>query len=131
MPVSNEAPEGSTIRILLANLPGVFAQLVIQAIEAQPDMIIMGQVEGEIDMLRAVKGGTDILVLGAPTLTPVPGICSHLLNEYPHLKIMLLGTQEEGAVGYWLGVKRCRIKTVSADSLLDGIQTLFTATPTI
>ena len=126
-----EELDDSPIRILLANLQGLFAQLVLRAIEDQPNMVLAGQVEGQMEILVAARAGVDVVILGAPQLKPIPGICSHLLNEFPHLKIMVLATHKDGAMGYWLGVRRCRIKMVSAATLLDGVKKLSTLSVTV
>jgi len=119
------------IRILVANLSGILSEFVIQLINEQPDMSLVGQIDGNLEALMAARSGVDVVIVGASALYPPPGICSHLLNEVPNLKILVLSTSEAGATGYWLGVRRRRLKPVSATSLLKGIRDLYRQTPAL
>jgi DNA-binding NarL/FixJ family response regulator len=119
------------IRILVANLPEPLTQLVSELVESQAHMQIVGCVEGHLEVLVAASTGVDLVIMGALTLNPPPGIASHLLNEFPHLKIVVMSTTDDTAIGYWLGVHRKRINRSTADTLLDGIEALVKATPTL
>lgn len=117
------------IRILAANLSDVLTDLIVEMIEQQPQMRIVGQVQGQLEVLVAAQMGVDVVILGAPKVKPAPGITSHLLNEFPYIKILVLSTTEDGAMGYWLGMHRCRIDRSTMETLLNGIEELFKITP--
>jgi len=121
----------SRIRVLLADVPGVIAPLLVQMIAQQPDMILVGQVEGSLEVLIAAGQGADVVILGAPQLRPPPGIISHLLNAFPTIKVMLFSHREDAAVGYWLGVRRCPVKVVTEQSILADVRRLHMLTPTV
>jgi chemotaxis response regulator CheB len=119
------------IRVLVVNLSGVLSEFVTELVKEQPDMTLVGQIEGNLEALVAARTGVDVVILGAAQLHPPPGICSHLLNEAPHLKILVVSTGEAKATGYSLGVRRFRFQALSAGSLIQDIRTLYGQTPTI
>lgn len=112
------------IRVLMANLTEPMTRLVMELVGQHLQMRIVGQVQGHLELLFAARGGVDMVILGAPTLRPAPGIVSHLLNEFPETKILVLSTVEERGTGYWLGVRRCRFEYSNAESLFSTIETL-------
>jgi hypothetical protein len=120
--------ESEHIRVLIANLSGVLAEYVIHLVRHQPDMKMIGLVNGSVEVLYAMKNQVDVLILGTQTLYPPPGLCSTLLSEFPSLKIVVLSTTEERAIGYWLDVQKYQLPTVSADMLVDSIRQLHAMT---
>lgn len=76
--------------------------------------------EGRVDLLLAVAQGVDVVILGAMAASPLPGVCSHLLGEYPNLKILVV-TETGSCVLYWMGRQHRRFGRVSADRLLQGV----------
>ncbi|HEY0070568.1 MAG TPA: hypothetical protein VGE04_11430 [Chloroflexia bacterium] len=123
--------DSNSVRILLANLPEPLTQLISELVEKQQYMHIVGHVEGRLEVLVAASSGVDLVIMGAVSLHPPPGIASHLLNEFPQIKIVVMSTTDDTAIGYWLGVHRKRINRSSVDTLLDEIEALFKATPTL
>jgi hypothetical protein len=118
------------IQILLASLPVVLEELVAQLIQQQPDMQLVGHVQGEVELLLAVRHDLDVLILGAPTAQPLPGICTHLLGEYPGLKIVVITASGDLAVLYWLGLRHHQLRTVSLATLPGSIRHAYTLNPT-
>jgi DNA-binding NarL/FixJ family response regulator len=124
--------DGERIRVLAANLPGILGEVVARLIQHEPDMVLVGHIKGSIEvMLEAKSREVDVLILGAAVLTPPPGLCSLLLTEFPHLKILVLSTNTTGATGYWLGVRHYRLPVVSADSVISSIRQLYAETPSL
>ena len=120
---------GSPIRVLVANLPCLFAQMVVRTVTEQTDMVIIGEVQGNVNILRSAGTGIDVVILGADTLDPPPGICTHLLNEYPALKILVVVPHENRAVGMWLDIHQERYDGITNESLMANIRRLSTVTP--
>ena len=112
------------IRVLLADLPAILAHVIMRQCEQQDDIEVIANVMGPIDTLRAAAEA-DVVVIGTSQIDPPPGICSHLLNEYPELKILVLADHEDVAMGYWLDIQRRRIESLTADNFVAGIRSLF------
>lgn len=85
------------IRVLLANRPRMMREVVRETIEHQEDMEVVGEVLDPLGLLMAVREtGADavILALKGPE---EPGLCSHLLAEYPNLTIIGLAPDSKTA----------------------------------
>ena len=117
------------IRVLVANLPAMLVEIVAHEIEQQKDMEIVGVIEGNMNLLRAAGHGVDVVILGTESLDSPPGICSHLLSEYPSLKIIALVAQSDQAAGYWLDIHTQQLNNVNAESLIVGIRSLSARVP--
>lgn len=117
-------PETTTIRVLIADMPRVLADMVTAFIDQQPDMEVVGTVEGSVQILIAARRQTDILIIGGQAEAGPPRICGHLLNQYPHIRILVLGTADNTARAYWLGLRQRQTTIRSARSLLESIRDL-------
>jgi hypothetical protein len=121
------------IRVLLGTMSGVLANLVRQAIaEHGPEMELATEVtvNTPVDLLVAAGTGVDVVILDAPRAYPPPGICSHLLDQFPHLRVMVLSSSGDTAVAYWLGRRQRRLRTVSAETLAGAIRRAHALNPT-
>jgi hypothetical protein len=138
--LSGQPPEPEQrrpIQVLIANLPDLVYQLVAGPIEREPDMVLRAlpldpaqdRVERARDLLVA-SASIDVLILGVERLVPLPGICSHLLNAFPYLKVIALAENGEAAMLYWLGLRRQRLRLVSASSLVRSIRRVHMANQT-
>lgn len=85
------------IRILLANRPRMMRELVRKMIQGQPDMEVVGEVLGPLDVLMAVRDREADAVILALEDYEEPGLCSHLLAEYPNLTILSVAPNGETA----------------------------------
>jgi DNA-binding NarL/FixJ family response regulator len=118
------------IRVLVSNMSGVVMESAASLIEQEPDMVLIGQVDDRVELLiamsskKAAGNEPDVLVLIASSVDPPPGICSHLLSEFPDLKILLLSATEDEAVAYWLGLRRYRLPTGRPAALLTNIRSV-------
>lgn len=114
------------IRVLLADVPTILARVFMLQIEQQADIQIIGDAHGPVDILQAAVEA-DLVIISAPQIDPPPGICSHLLAEYPELKILVLADHQDVAMGYWLDIQRRRIESPTVENLVAGIRSLFNA----
>jgi DNA-binding NarL/FixJ family response regulator len=113
-----------SIHILIANMPGVLSQLIVQLIAQQSDMLLIGLANDPLETLAAAREA-DIVILGANLAEPPPPICSHLLSEYPNLRILVLSTQSDTLVGYWMGLRHKRLKGGTAQQVLRSIRKVY------
>lgn len=119
----------SSIRVLLANMPELLAQIVESYIDEQQDMVLMGRVQGNLEILMAARQGIDIVLLGSPSLEPLPGLCSHLLHEFPLLKVIVITTTADAANACYLGLKQRHVESGSPQKILTAIRDLYDLDP--
>jgi hypothetical protein len=111
----------AAIRVALAELPPELHESLEQEVTRRADMRLVpleaGSSMTRMDLLLAVAQGTDVLVLGTPDAAAPPGICDHLVSEFPALMILLVSYSGDLAILYWQGPRRYRVRRVSADAL--------------
>src|SRR5919199_6098888 len=103
---SPSVPPITPIRVIVGTLTGTIAEPMVALISEQPDMVLITQTQGAAELLMAVTSEVDVLVLSARQTTPLPGICSHLLGEFPDLRIVVLACLDDPVMVYWLGVRQ-------------------------
>jgi DNA-binding NarL/FixJ family response regulator len=109
------------IRILLAQLDRLTRDILERLLD-QPDTLVVGHVEDGVEVLL-VTGRTqaDVVILGAQE-AGLPGLASHLLAEYPHLKILAVAPDARRALLYELRPHVVPIGEVSPERLLQVIR---------
>jgi hypothetical protein len=112
---------GPATHIAITGLPMVLTQLVTRALEDLPDVLIVDQIDKPGDVLATRSERPRLLILGADQAHTPPDICYQLLAQDPTLRILVLGTQDNMGMGYWLGVRRCRISTLTVTLLQSGV----------
>jgi hypothetical protein len=112
------------IRVLLATLPELLAQVIGQAIESQPDMLLSGYARSNWELLQMMDDDIDVVVIGAPVIYPPPGICGHLFAELPSIKILVVDPEGTSAVRYWLAVRHSKMSLATSHELLVNIRRL-------
>jgi hypothetical protein len=114
----------SAIRVLLANLPTLLAEWLTRALAEQEEIEIVDQLRRYVEMLLAAQKGVDVVVLSAQELQPRPGICSHLLSEFPDIKVMLLNPSGDKAILCWMGLRQKDLQIESAEALIGTLRHL-------
>ncbi|MCY7277503.1 MAG: hypothetical protein LH702_28150 [Phormidesmis sp. CAN_BIN44] len=117
-----------SIHVLIANLSGVVAEMVKQTVQQQPDLKLLGSVEGwkEID---AAVAETDVLVLGADNVYSPPESCLRLLSDYPNLKLLVLTTTSDEAIAYWRALYCHQVQIISCQTLIEAIRQMYSLSP--
>ncbi len=111
------------IRVLVAEMPRMLRDLFKHVVAEQTDMDLVGELLDPLGLLLAAgQTHADVVILGLHN-SEFPGICSHLLGEYPHIKI--LGVTEDGrrAYLYELRPEKIPVGEVSPEGLLAAIRT--------
>jgi DNA-binding NarL/FixJ family response regulator len=76
------------IRVLLAAMSQTLRDTLTQLMAPQPDMEVIDEMGPDLELLVTVgQIHPDVLILGLES-SRFPGISSHLLAEYPRLKIL-------------------------------------------
>lgn len=112
--------ETSNIRVLIANLTGVVVELIVQTIQQQPDIELLGTVR-EWNEVNALIGEATIFVVGLDESFPSE-TCLWLLNDYPQLKILILKADSDEGIVYWQTLHHQQIQVISAQTLIESIR---------
>lgn len=118
----------AVIHVLIANLSGVVAAMVKQTVQQQPDLKLLGSIEGGMEIDVAVAE-TDVLVLGADDVYSPPEICLRLLSDYPNLKILVLKTTNDDAIAYWRALHCRQMQVMSSQTLIESIRQIYSLSP--
>jgi chemotaxis response regulator CheB len=80
-----------TVRILLGMIGAEWQRLLTEAVQADRELEIVGVAENAMDILLQAEGHrVDVVVLAQLPGGEEPGICSHLLLEFPNVPVLLL-----------------------------------------
>jgi DNA-binding NarL/FixJ family response regulator len=110
------------IRVLLANLPRMLRDVFRLLIVEQSDMEVVGELGNGVELLLATgQTQPDIIILGVEG-SELPGIGSHLLNEFPHVKLLGVTADGQHLTIYELRPHAGLIGNVSPQGLLDAIR---------
>jgi chemotaxis response regulator CheB len=91
-----------TFRVLMANQPKLMRELLVEMLEEEPWIQIVGEVTDENEIRELVhKTSPDLLVVTAEKPGQRPAICDELLREFPALRIIAVAAQESYSVCYW------------------------------
>ena len=90
-----------------------------------PDLEIVGEVIHPIDILLEL-GSTqaEVVVIDLPASEEDPGLCSHLLAEYPAVKVVAVSSGGETSIVYETGVIRRYLPDASPETLTRFIRSL-------
>ena len=91
-----------TFRILMANQPKLMRELLVEMLEEESWIEIVGEVARESDIRELVlKTAPDLLVVTADKPGKRPIICDELLKEFPAMRIIAVAAHENYTVCYW------------------------------
>lgn len=111
------------IKVILSLRPGMLRKVLRKRIGCQPDMEIVGELTDPVAVLiGAAETEADVVILAAPSGEPDPGICSHLLGEYPHLVILALDQERGVTLLYHRVATREIIPDISEEKILSLIR---------
>jgi DNA-binding NarL/FixJ family response regulator len=112
-----------TTRVILAVEPQMLRGLLEDAIAAQPDIDVVGEANGLVELLLAVRAtGANVVICTWPDAGEVPGICTHLLSENPELRIIGIAAEGENAWACRQVLMATPFSLAGADDLLEQIR---------
>lgn len=97
------------IRVLIIDLPGVLSEIVRETVGREDDMIVAGEVTGDVALDRAIdEARADVVILqaGHPTLADSASV-SVLDGKAPALR--LLAVSDDGRESFLYALKPVRI----------------------
>lgn len=111
------------VKVLLANKPRMLRESLRSIIDRELDLEVVAEEPDLVELLAAVdRTGADVVIVNLPESGEVPGICSHLLYEYPDLLILALSPVKGEAFAYRLTISRSQLNATEK-SLLAAIRT--------
>jgi DNA-binding NarL/FixJ family response regulator len=117
-----------SIRVLVANRPRLMRELVIATISDQPDIQVVGEIDDEAHLERAVdETSPDFLIVTLDGHDRLPHFCQAILRKHSQIKIIAIAPDRNLTVFYWafLQVKSNRIEASEAgvlNALRGGLQ---------
>jgi DNA-binding NarL/FixJ family response regulator len=113
----------SSVKVLLANGPEALPIGLATLLQQQSDIEVVGTVVDPVELLVAV-GDTraDVVVVTLPDSGEMPGICSHLLHEYPQLLILALSSARTRACVYRQAITVEPLADISDEGILTAVR---------
>ena len=91
-----------SIRVVVANQPRLMRELVLEAIIEQPDIVVVGEVKDEDEIVDAVERmHPEFLIIALNESNQRPFLCDTLLRRYPEMKILALAPERNCSIFYW------------------------------
>jgi hypothetical protein len=102
---TNAAPP---VRVHVAGGPATVAEVVHRALKEHPRITLAHPAPAADwpQLLSDMDARIEVVVLIATSGRPAHGICSHLLDQYPALKVLVVDAEGGGVTAFWLGVRR-------------------------
>lgn len=102
-----------SVRVLLGVLPDGVRAAVTEVVVAEPDIDVVGFAATPVGLLcGAGRLGADVVLL-ATVDGGLPGVATHLLDQYPHIRVVAVAPEARSALIYAL---RPGLDTVSGSS---------------
>lgn len=120
-----------TVKVLLANRPRMLRESLRSVIEGHDDIEVEAVEPDPVTVLAAVdRAAADVVVIALPDSGEDPGLCSHLLTEYPDLLVLALSTAEANAFAYRQVITKEELQPPSTASILACIRRRHQEKPT-
>jgi DNA-binding NarL/FixJ family response regulator len=93
-------------RVLVANRPRLMRELLMSTISDQPDIEIVGEIEEESEIARAVdRTRPDFLIVALARHDRLPTFCQSILESHPQVKIIAIAPDRNSTVFYWASLR--------------------------
>jgi hypothetical protein len=105
-------------RLLLGKVPAVWRDTLMELVDSDEGVDIVGEVDESVDLLLQVRvlRANGVVLCRLPD-GDEPGICSHLLLEYPNLEILLLPTSSETGALCTMVLRKELLQDASKESI--------------
>ncbi len=116
------------VKILMVNVPSNLRNVLQEGIERQENMLVVGEAFDPIDLLVTVNDTeADVVIMGHPQADRMPGICSHLLAEYPILLILIISTIDQRAFLYERKITQEEVSYTIPEDLIARVNEAYSA----
>lgn len=111
------------VRVLIAVESAMLGELLKDLIDREPNMDVVGKVSDPMDALLAVEETqADVLIHTWPESGRMPGICEHLLNEYPDLLVIGIAPNQDRAYACRRAITTTTLLTAGLQDVLSEIR---------
>jgi hypothetical protein len=111
------------VRILLGMMSLEWRRLLAEVVQADSDLRIVGTAESAMDiLLLAEDQKVDVVVLTQLPGGVEPGICSHLMLEYPNVAVLLLPSEPSYGVLWRMVLRKESWHEVSREILRSALK---------
>ena len=110
------------VRVLLGELPSSLQSAITQVIQSHVDVEVVGVVTQPTELLLAAGPLHADVVLLEMVDGGLPGVASHLLDQYPDIKVMAIAPDGSHALSYALRPQVARLRVASAEELVKMIR---------
>jgi len=112
-----------TIRVLLALRSELLTDVVASQIKGEPDLQVVGVATDPVDILVEVaRTQADVVISEWPDPEIMPGICTHLLTEYPGLVFLGVSRDSDQAIAARQTITKTTVESAGINELLSEIR---------
>lgn len=116
------------VKILMVDVPSNLRNLLQDVIQRQENMLVVGEAFDPIDLLLTVhETDADVVIMGHPQADRMPGICTHLLAEFPILLILIVSTIDQRAFLYERKITQEEVSYTIPEDLIARVNEAYTA----
>lgn len=108
------------IRVLVANRPRLIRELLMVTISDQPDIEIVGEIQDELELVKAVdETRPDFVIVALQKFNRLPEVCQTILHNHPQIRIIAIASDRNISMFYWtsLHIESNQIETSEAGLL--------------
>ncbi len=111
------------VKVLMANRPQAARAFLEVLFQEQDDIQVVGVVLDPIELLISIEDvEADVVVITLPESGGIPGICSHLLYQYPALLILALSADCQELWIYRQVIESTPLDGGTSDNILAAIR---------
>ena len=114
--------EQEKIRVLIANSTRIWRDMLYDAIRAESDIAVVGDVTEENAIVSATeRTNPDCVIVPLDEPGAAMPICKKILTKRPHIRIVAIGEATDVVEIYWMseeGDIRCTYTTASREAIL-------------
>jgi DNA-binding NarL/FixJ family response regulator len=115
----------ASVRILLGRISPEWNHVLLQVVEADEELEIVGAAEDLVALLMQVEElKADVVVLSQLPDGSEPGICSHLVLEHPNVRVLLLPSCRGPNVPFSVVLRKDWLKDASRETLRSALQAM-------
>jgi AmiR/NasT family two-component response regulator len=94
-------------------------ELVLATIGDQPDIEIVGEIEDEMELEKAIAiTHPDFVIVALDKSNRLPPICDIALQKHPHIKVIAIAPERNSTMFYWASLE---IKSHHIEASEDGV----------